>query len=213
MPARNPGPGKAKHGFRGYRRVLAVGAHPDDIELGCGGSLCIAQRAGLELHAAVLSRCEDESPRKNPNLRGNEFLRACGVTGAKPHVFRMPNRELPENRREVMNIMESLQEGVSPDLVFIPFLDDPHQDHSTVAQAAIRTFRRNETVLQYEILRHGSHSFAAIRVSSRPAPTSTRSHFGAWLGREERSQGMHMRRDSSSTRCSGNPLCRGEQGF
>ncbi len=88
-----------------------------------------------------------------------EFLSACEVTGARPHTFSLPNRELPEHRREVMRALEGLQEDVRPDLVLIPFLDDPHQDHATVAQAAIRTFRRNETVLQYEVLRYGSHSF------------------------------------------------------
>jgi LmbE family N-acetylglucosaminyl deacetylase len=106
-----------------------------------------------------MSRCEDESPPGKPDLRMKEFLRACDVTGATPHTYALPNRELPEHRRDVMGILERLQEELRPDLVFIPSLEDPHQDHSTVAMAAVRTFRRNETILQYEILRYGSHSF------------------------------------------------------
>lgn len=150
-------PGNA--GVRGYQRVLALGAHPDDVELGCGGAVLLAHEAGAEVHAAIMSRCEDEAPRATSNLRANEFLRACEITGAKPHTYSLPNRELPEHRREVMEVLERLQDEVKPDLVFIPFLEDPHQDHETVAKAAVRTFRRNETILQYEIIRYGSHSF------------------------------------------------------
>src|SRR6266705_287017 len=97
LPARPRSSGTPNDGstFRGYARILALGAHPDDTELSCGGAL----------------------------------------------------------------ILEGLQEAVEPDLVFIPFLEDPHQDHAALAHAAIRTFRGNETILQYEILRYGSHSF------------------------------------------------------
>ncbi len=146
-------------GLRGYRRILALAAHPDDAELGCGGSLVLAKESGAEVHVAVASGCEDEAPIDEPDLRVEEFRRASKLTGAVPHVFRFPNRELPEHRREIMSILERLQEEVRPDLVFTPFLDDPHQDHSTVAHGAIRTFRRNETILHYEIPRYGSHTF------------------------------------------------------
>jgi len=146
-------------GLRGYRRILALGAHPDDIELGCGGTVAKATRTGIRVHSVVLSRCEDEAPSDRRGLRSDEFLQSAKLLGAHPEVFDIPNREFPEHRREVMKILEGLQERLKPDLVFIPFLEDPHQDHSTVAHAAVRTFRRRETVLQYEILRYGSHSF------------------------------------------------------
>ena len=57
--------------YRGFRRILALGAHPDDIELGCGGSLVLASKAGLEVHAAIMSACEDEAPRGRSDLRSN----------------------------------------------------------------------------------------------------------------------------------------------
>lgn len=152
-------PSKGQGGLLRFRRVLAIGAHPDDVELGCGGSLCLGHAQDVEVHAAVLSECRDEAPPTDPEVRVHEFTRSCEVTGAKPHHFDLPNRALPEHRLEVMEILEELQRELNPDLVFIPFLEDPHQDHSTVAHAAVRTFRRNETVLQYEILRYGSHSF------------------------------------------------------
>ena len=140
-------------------RILALGAHPDDIELGCGGSLVKFAQQGSELHAAVFSQCKDEDAPESLT-RATEYRAASAIIGLKqPLLFDFPNRELPEHRHEIMAVMEKLQGQLRPDLVFIPFLEDPHQDHETVARAAIRTFRRRETVLQFEILRYGSHSF------------------------------------------------------
>jgi len=139
--------------------VLAVGAHPDDIELGCGGSLLRLADGGSQLYSAVFSRCEDESPAER-NLRADEYELAAREIGIKkPFLFDFPNRRLPEHSHAIMGEMAKLQETIAPDLVLVPFLDDPHQDHETVAHAAVRTFRRRETVLQFEILRYGSHSF------------------------------------------------------
>lgn len=140
-------------------RVLALGAHPDDVELGCGGSLSRLAKDGAEVHAAVFTRCEDETP-DDPDLRFRECEAAAVTLGLKRvRVFEFPNRQLPEHRLEVMIEMEKLQAAIQPDLVFIPFLEDPHQDHETVARAAIRAFRRRETILEFEILRYGSHTF------------------------------------------------------
>ncbi len=141
------------------RRILALGAHPDDIELGCAGSLLKFGSLGSELRAAVFSRCSDETP-DDATLRTREFDEAARLLGVKkPLAHNFPNRRLPEHQFEIMVCMEKLQSEIEPDLVLVPFLDDPHQDHEAVARAAVRTFRRRETVLQYEILRYGSHSF------------------------------------------------------
>ncbi len=139
--------------------MLGLGAHPDDLEIGCGGSLAVARSTGAQVHSVVLSRCEDENPDEDRDRREQEFLAASAILGTKPQVFEIPDREFPEHRREIMLILERLQEQLRPDVVFLPSLDDPHQDHNTLAHAVVRTFRRKETLLQYEILRHGSHTF------------------------------------------------------
>ncbi len=140
-------------------KVLAIGAHPDDVELGCGGSLARFAKAGAEVHTAIFSRCADETP-EDPDLRFKEYQAAAVVLGVKrARIFDLPNGQLPEHRHSIMVELEKLQEAIQPELVFVPFTDDPHQDHETVARAAIRAFRRRETILQFEILRYGSHSF------------------------------------------------------
>ncbi len=141
-----------------YRNVLALGAHPDDVEIGCGGSLAAVRRADGVVHTVVLSRCEDGGPPER-DQREREFRAAAAILGVKPQVYDIPDREFPEHRREIMQILERLQDDLRPDLVFLPYVEDPHQDHSTLAHAVVRTFRRKETLLQYEILRHGSHTF------------------------------------------------------
>ncbi|TLZ97004.1 MAG: PIG-L family deacetylase [Methanobacteriota archaeon] len=147
------------HRLAQYHNILGIGAHPDDVEIGCGGSLVAAKRGGASIHAVSLSRCDEEMPAIRKGQREEEFFAASAIIGAKAHTFDVPDREFPEHRREIMLLLENLQEQLRPDLVFFPSLDDPHQDHDTVAHAVVRTFRRKETLLQYEILRHGSHSF------------------------------------------------------
>ena len=146
--------------FHNFRRVLAISAHPDDADLGCGGTLVKAARAGAVVHACVMSRCADETPKGAENLRVDEFLAAARVLGIKKtHVFDFRNRELPSQEIEMLERFAEIQESVKPDLVLIPWTDDSHQDHASVGLAAVRSFRRKETILQYEILRYGSHSF------------------------------------------------------
>lgn len=143
-----------------FRRVLAVSAHPDDSELGCGGTLAKVIKTGVPVDVCVMSRCSDEAPRGKENLRVDEFAKAARILGArKTHVFDLRNRDLPSQSIEMLERFAELQEAVKPDLVFIPWIEDSHQDHSATALAAIRSFRRKETILQYEVLRYGSHSF------------------------------------------------------
>ena len=143
-----------------YRRILAVSAHPDDAEIGCGGSLAKAVTMGSTVECAVMCRCVDETPKGDKNLRVDECLDAAKILKIREtHVFDFPNRDLPAHMIDLMDRLGELQETFRPDLVIIPWSEDSHQDHAAVGLAAIRTFRRRESILQYEILRYGSHSF------------------------------------------------------
>src|SRR4030067_870143 len=66
-------------------KVLALGAHPDDIELGCGGSLARFRDEGSELHSAVFSTCGDETP-ADSKLRAREYAVAAKSLGVKRPV-------------------------------------------------------------------------------------------------------------------------------
>jgi len=146
--------------FKEIERILAVGAHPDDIEMGCGGLIAKALHNKTEVHTAILSKCEDELDKEDGDLRSKEYeesIKTLGITNY--YIFDFPNRQFPSYELKMLDTLADLQEKIKPDMILIPYLKDPHQDHQALAYAAIRTFRKKETILQYEILRHGSHSF------------------------------------------------------
>ena len=139
---------------------MAIGAHPDDIEMGCAGTLARIQEMGTEVHCVVMSICEEEQSKEESDIRKNEFTAASEILGIKTCTAQnFPNRELPNHSTEIMDYLGSLQSELQPELVLIPWMEDSHQDHSALAYAAIRSFRKNETIIQYEILRYGSHTF------------------------------------------------------
>lgn len=146
--------------MKNFKNILFIGAHPDDIEVGCGGFIAKCIHKGMTVNTAIMSKCNNTSHESEHDVREKEYLEATSYLGVnKSLIFNLPDTEIPEHRIELMGILTKLQEEFDPDLVLIPFLDDPHQDHSTIAHAAVRIFRRHESILQYEILRHGSHTF------------------------------------------------------
>src|SRR5437870_13650273 len=86
----------------GTREVLALGAHPDDIELGCGGTLLKLKTSGAGIHLAVFSKCTDENL-EDSEVREREYLEAWEVLGAAyALIFDYPNRLLHELREFVI---------------------------------------------------------------------------------------------------------------
>lgn len=143
-----------------FNNILLIGAHPDDIEVGCGGFIAKCIHNGITVNTAIMSKCNNTSQESEHDVREKEYHDATSYLGInKSLIFDLPDTEIPEHRIELMGILTKLQEKFNPDLVLIPFLEDPHQDHSTIAHASIRIFRRHESILQYEILRHGSYTF------------------------------------------------------
>lgn len=131
------------------RTVLALGPHPDDVELGCGGLL--ARLVDSTKHIRVFSDCTKSIPPgfTTADLRA-ECYQAASVLGASCEVFDFPVRELPAYRQEVLERLVELNRELSPDLVLVPSSTDIHQDHRTVFEEAVRAFRTC-TVLGYEI--------------------------------------------------------------
>jgi LmbE family N-acetylglucosaminyl deacetylase len=124
--------------------VLCLGAHPDDIEIGCGGALLrLARREGLRLSAVQLTGTEARTDEARAAL--DRF-----VPGAKLEAFGLPDGRLPAHWNETKQALEDVASRVQPDLVFAPRVDDAHQDHRLVGQLAT-TVWRNALVLHYEI--------------------------------------------------------------
>jgi LmbE family N-acetylglucosaminyl deacetylase len=124
--------------------VLCLGAHPDDIEIGCGGTLLtLAERPGTSVHAVVLTG--------TPNrILETEKALPSFVPSATLEVLGLPDGRLPAHWAEVKEALEEQATRVQPDLVFAPSRDDAHQDHRLVGELA-STVWRDSLILHYEI--------------------------------------------------------------
>lgn len=136
-----------------YQRVLAVGAHTDDIEIGCGAFLSRLSDRGAQIEAIAFSRAEgslpEEFPRDTLEVEFRESMKVIGLTEGV-HVEGLPVRHFPEHRQLVLERLVELNRSFQPDLVLTMNSSDTHQDHNVVHQESVRAFR-GATVLGYEI--------------------------------------------------------------
>jgi LmbE family N-acetylglucosaminyl deacetylase len=135
-------------GGRPLRRVLAIGAHSDDLEIGCGGTVLTLTRAnpGLAVDWVVLAASGD---RAGEARRSAELLLA-GAAESSVEVLDFRDGYLPHTAAEVKDTFEALKGRVEPDLVLTHTRDDLHQDHRFVCELTWNTFR-DHVVLEYEI--------------------------------------------------------------
>ena len=128
--------------------VLAIGAHPDDIEFGCGGTLLKYSLSGHSIFLLVLTKGNIGG---DPLVRSREQENAASFLGAR-EVFwgGFNDTELVDNRETILKIEEVLHK-VSPDVVLLNYHDDVHQDHRATAQAGISASRYVREVLFYEV--------------------------------------------------------------
>ncbi|MCM8819268.1 MAG: PIG-L family deacetylase [Candidatus Omnitrophica bacterium] len=128
--------------------ILAVGAHPDDIEFGCGGTLIKYAESGNNVFLLVLT---DGSYGASKSVRKKEQKEAAKFIGSKGLFWvGYKDTELIVNRDLIVKI-ENIIEKTNPDVVFINFWADVHQDHRAAAQATISATRYVKEVLFYEV--------------------------------------------------------------
>jgi len=132
----------------GPLKILCLGAHPDDIEIGCGGSLLrlLEERPGSELHWVVFTAAGE---RAQEARAGADAFRATAAAG-ETVLFDFEDAFLPGAHAEVKRRFEELKQGSNPDLIFTHWEGDAHQDHRLLSELAGNTFR-DHLVLEYEI--------------------------------------------------------------
>ena len=133
---------------RGALKVLCLGAHSDDIEIGCGGTILrlAAQYPACVFHWVVFSAI---GVREAEARRGAELF-AGGNRLEGPLLKSFRDGFMPFVGAEVKAAFEELKETVSPDLIFTPNRNDAHQDHRLISELTWNTFR-NHLILEYEI--------------------------------------------------------------
>jgi len=127
--------------------VLAVGAHPDDIEYGCGGALIGSRDQGHEVFLLVCTRGEAGG---EPRIRETEQEASARILGAKEIFWGSFHDTHVPKGKELIDLMEGVIRQVQPDFIFVNYWDDTHQDHRTLAQAALAATRYIPNVLFYE---------------------------------------------------------------
>jgi LmbE family N-acetylglucosaminyl deacetylase len=136
-------------GFGGrLQRVLCLGAHSDDIEIGCGGSVLqlVAAHPGLEVHWVVFSA--DARRAAEARASASAFLAGAGAAHVVVHGFR--DGYFPTVGDAIKDEFEATRRLIAPDLVFTHCSHDLHQDHRLLNQLTYNTFR-DHLVLEYEI--------------------------------------------------------------
>lgn len=129
-------------------RILALGAHCDDVEIGCGGSLLsLIESYNVEsVHWVAFS--SNEIRKKEAEQSANAFLSDVESTNIVIKNFR--NGYFPFVGAEIKDYFEKIKNDIEPDLIFTHYRHDRHQDHRTISDLTWNTFR-SHMILEYEI--------------------------------------------------------------
>ena len=169
----------------GLRRVLLLGAHADDIEIGCGGTvLRLAEQHALSVRWVVFSATPERA--QEARASAAEFLEGLEAT-VVVHDYR--DGYLPWSGAAIKEEFEALKREFVPDLIFTHYRNDLHQDHRLVSELTWNTWR-NHLILEYEIPKFDGDFGSPNFFSALPAATLERKidllirHFQSQAGRQ-----------------------------
>ena len=129
-------------------KILAIGAHPDDIEIGCGGTLLYFQKY-RNATVSMLLLTKGEAGTDASVDREAEQAAACQILGIE-HRFCANLRDTAIGLQDAIKCIENVVGDVDPDFIFTHYGTDTHQDHRVVADATLSACRNRGSVLHYE---------------------------------------------------------------
>ena len=129
-------------------KILAIGAHPDDIEIGCGGTLLyLKAKYQAELHTLILTRGEASNDMPvDREWEQEESSRILGID--KRFSAGLPDTAI--GLKAAIKFIEDIVGNVEPDVVFTHYGLDTHQDHRVVAEATVSACKNRGNILYYE---------------------------------------------------------------
>ena len=131
--------------------VLCIGAHPDDIELGCGALIAdISDQTNVV--CVTLSDNQQNPLLTNLVKEHQESMRILGVKPENDILHPFTTRRFQSARQEILEVMLDLKKAYHPEVVLVHTGQDIHQDHKTVTEEALRAFR-GTTLLGFDVLR------------------------------------------------------------
>lgn len=133
------------------KKVLFLGAHPDDIEIGCGALIHhIVQQT--EILCVTLSDNQKNPDLKNVKAEHLKSMTVLGVPESRIVFGSFITRVFPDARQDILEYFLKLRRDFQPDLIFVHSKQDVHQDHLTMTDEALRAFR-GITVLGFDVVR------------------------------------------------------------
>ena len=128
--------------------VLCLGAHSDDIEIGCGGTILqlLSHYSNVQVHWIVFSSGRERE--KEARTSADLFLKQARRSRVVVRNFR--DGFFPYQGEKIKEFFEAMKREVNPDLIFTHYRDDRHQDHRTISDLTWNTWRRH-LILEYEI--------------------------------------------------------------
>jgi LmbE family N-acetylglucosaminyl deacetylase len=129
-------------------KILAVGAHPDDIEIGCSGNLLKYANAGHDVYFFVMTSGEMGG---EAEIRKEEQARSAKIMNARDLFWGEYNdTKLAAHLNNMISDIEALVKKIQPDFVFVNYGEDTHQDHRVLSRAAVSATRYVKNVIFYE---------------------------------------------------------------
>jgi len=137
-----------------FKRVMVLAPHTDDGEFGCGGTIARFLEEGSEVFYSAFSACEQSLPalahKDTLKYELLDAMKVFGIPEERVSLYGYQVRRFPECRQDILQDIIDRKNEVDPDIVFMPCLDDMHQDHQVVAMEGLRAYK-DRTVLSYEM--------------------------------------------------------------
>ncbi|MBI2148933.1 PIG-L family deacetylase [Candidatus Woesearchaeota archaeon] len=127
--------------------ILAIGAHPDDIEYGVGGTIAKFIKLGYKVTFLILTNGELIEKAEN---RREEALKAATILGVNDIIFGDLRDSKVECNRETIDIIEEAIHKVNPNRIYTTYIEEAHQDHRNLALATIAAGRDISSIYFYE---------------------------------------------------------------
>lgn len=131
-------------------KILCLGAHPDDIEIGCGGTLLRIIEDVPNAHFFWVVFSGNEQRKKEAIESAETFLRKAQ---GKIILKNFKDSYFPFLGVQIKDFFEELKKEISPDIIFTHYKKDLHQDHRLISELTWNSFR-DHFILEYEIIKY-----------------------------------------------------------
>lgn len=150
-------------------KILAIGAHLDDIEIACGGTLAKAVEAGHTVKVLIMSKSgytnKEGNIQRSDEVAVKEGIEALNTLGVQDiEILDFPTKDIPF-QSDVVNPIDVCMSEFNPDIIFTHHPFDTHQAHEGVAKATIAAARRRNTVFFYEPITPSGRSYVPFKPS------------------------------------------------